>query len=152
MCNSRLIVRQYCQGAFKKTILSEEKENAANTKKPNIAIRHPAQQRITRAHTAASSTTKYYVRDAWRPYCLLPVHVDTKQLVEQQSIELIDSMKRRRLRECSKFSSSKQQHNIQVHIIRKLRWHETSAETPYKCQLRDGTRTASEADGSVFQL
>ena len=39
VCKSRLIVRQYCQGAFKKTILSEEKENAANTKRPNIAIR-----------------------------------------------------------------------------------------------------------------
>ena len=80
----------------------------------------------------------------------------TKHLVEQQPIELIDSTKRRWLRWCSKFSSNKQQqqqqHSVQVHILRKLRWHETSADTTYKCPLRDGTRTAFEAYRSVFQL
>ena len=82
------------------------------------------------------------------------MQISTKQLVEQQSIELIDSAKRRRLRWCGKLSSSskQQQHSVQVRVVRKLRWHETSAETPNKCQLRDCTRTASEADGSVFQL
>ena len=64
--------------------------------------------------------------------------------MEQQSIELIDGTKRRRV--CSKFSSSKrQQHSVQAPIIRFFRWHETSAETPNKCQLREGTHTASEA-------
>ena len=69
--------------------------------------------------------------------------------VEQQSIKLINRARRQRLRWCSKLSS-KQQHSVQVRIARKLRWHETSAETPNKCQLRDGTRAAAEADGSVF--
>ena len=68
-------------------------------------------------------------------------------------MELLGSTKRRRLRWCSKLSSSKQQqqHSVQVRIGQKLSWHETFAETPNKCQLRDSTRTASEADGSVLQ-
>ena len=49
-------------------------------------------------------------------------------------------------------SQQQQQHSVQVRIVRKLRWHETSAETPNTCSLRDGICTASEADGSVFQL
>ena len=53
----------------------------------------------------------------------------------------------------SKFSSGKQQRqSVQVCVVRNLSWHETSAETPNKCQLRDGARKASEADESVFQL
>ena len=47
---------------------------------------------------------------------------------------------------------TQQQHDVQVRIVRKLRWRETSAETPNNYPSRDGTRTASEADGSVFQL
>ena len=92
-----------------------------------------------------------HVRNARCPYGILRVQIATKQ-IEQQSIELIDSAKRRRLRWCSNLSSSKQQRSVQVRIVRKLRWHETSAETPNKCQIRDGTRAASEAMDPYFNF
>ena len=75
-------------------------ENAGNTGKTTIGICHPAQQHITRSY---SSKQDFF---AWCPYCILRVETATKQLVEQQSIELIDSTKRRRLRWCNKLSSS----------------------------------------------
>ena len=81
-----------------------------------MAIRHVAQQRITR--TAASSTTKHYVRDARHPYYLLRIQIDTRQLIQLQWVKLIDSTKCRRLRWCSKLNSSKQQHSVQIRIIR----------------------------------
>ena len=144
---------------------TREKKTFPSAIRPNNALLARIQQRValqsttyetlgvSRSCTAASSATKYHVRDARRPCCILPVQIDTKQLLEQQSVELTDSTKRRRLRWCCKFSSSKQQqHSVQVHSIRKLSRHDTFAEMPYKCQLSDGTRTASEADVSVFQL
>ena len=98
----------------------------------------------------------YHVRDVRCPYCILGpgVQAATNQLLEPQSIELIDSAKRRRLRRCSKLCCSKKQwqHSVQEHTLRNVRWHETSAETPNKCLLRDGIRTVSEVDGSVNQL
>ena len=52
------------RGALKKNILSEEKDNAANTRKKTSGTTTPVR-------TAASSTTKYYVRDVRCPYCLI---------------------------------------------------------------------------------
>ena len=40
------------RGGLKKTFLNELKENAGNTGKTAISIRHPAQQRITRSHSS----------------------------------------------------------------------------------------------------
>ena len=93
-----------------------------------------------------------HVRGDRCSYCILRVQIATKRLVEQQSIVQINSAKRRRLRWCSKLTRSKQQRSVQVRIVRQLRWHETSAQTPNTYQLRDGTRTASEDDVSVIQL
>ena len=82
-----------------KTFLSEKVEHAVNTTKQNNF--HLPSGTTTRNSfvqlLAASSTAKYYVRDAWRPYYLLRImQIATKQLVEQrQSIERIDSSKRR---------------------------------------------------------
>lgn len=72
-CNSRLLVRQYCQGVNTNK-MSGENEDAANTRTNYFAIRHPAQQRIART---ARSTTKYYVRDPRRPYCSAGDYVGT---------------------------------------------------------------------------
>ena len=66
------------------------KENAGNTGKATIAIRHPAQQHITRSYSSKQHLKKKCcVRDARCPYCILHVQIATKQIVEQQSIELI---------------------------------------------------------------
>ena len=59
------------RGALNTTILSKEKQNAANTRETSIAICHPAQQRITRSYTAANITIKYYVGDTRRPNFML---------------------------------------------------------------------------------
>ena len=69
---------------------------------------------------AALEKNKCHVRDAGCPYRILRVQIATKQLVKQQSIELIDSAKCRRLRWCGKLSSSKQQQqdSVQVRIVR----------------------------------
>ena len=121
------------------------KENTGSTGKTTIAIPHPAQQHIARSYRSKKHFfLKCHVRDPRCLYCILRVQIATKQLVEQQAIELIDSAKRRRLGWSSKLSSSKQQqpHSVQVCIVRKLPWHETSAGTPDTCRLRDGTRTS----------
>ena len=85
------------RGALKKKNFERRGKKSANKRKLNLAIHHPAQQRITRSNTAESSMTKYYVRDAWRPYSKYPVQIDTKHVVEQRSIELIDRTEHRRL-------------------------------------------------------
>ena len=141
------------RGALQKTFLSEKKRNAGNTGKTTIAIRHPTQQHVTRSHRSKQHVVykKCHVQDARCPKGILCVQIAMKQLVEQQSIELIDYASRRRIRRSSKLSTSKQ-HSVPVRIVRNLRWRDTSAEMPNKCQLQDGTRTGAEADRSVFQL
>ena len=140
------------RGASYQTTLRGMKGDAGNTGKRPLpsAIRNNTQL----VRTAARSTFFQKVsRTRGSVSVLYTLCADShEQLVEQQSIELIDSAKRQRLRWCSKLSSSKQQHSVQVRIVQKLRWHETSAETPNNLQLREDTRKASESDGLVFQL
>ena len=137
-----------CDGAAKRYT---EKHNFTRRRRESKRCKHKKNKHfhspsgitthlILLVRTAASSTTKYYAR---RPYCILSMQIDIKHWVEQQSIELIDSTKRRRLRWCSKLSSSKQrQHSVRIRTRPQINDN----------QLRDGTRTTSEVDGSVFQL
>ena len=63
---------------------------------------HPPPGRTTQnspvQQQAALLFFKCHGRDARCPYCILRGQIATKQIVEQQSIELIDRAKRRRLR------------------------------------------------------
>ena len=137
-------MRQYCQGVLyysKTTFLSEVKANGGNAGKTTIAIRTTTHNKsfVQQQAVLKKKTVTYETLGVRAVYFVYTVQKPIKQLVEQQSIELMLVQQTQQL-----------QHSVQVRIVRKLRRHETSAETPHKCQLRDGTRTASEADGSVF--
>ena len=104
---------------------------------------------------ALGSTTMYYIRNARRPYySLRRIQTDTKTAM-RTAVDRVDRQYEApaiTLVQQAQQKQAQQRRSVQVRIIRKLRWYQTSAETTNKCQLRDGARTASEADGSVLQL